>query len=388
MKKDIFSSLTISILMIACMLSVANIYYDQVLLVSIAQSLQITNSQVGLLITFIQVGYTLALLFIVPLGDFFNRRKLILIGISLSALFLIMMSLMNNFYFLLISGFCLGICTVSAQIIIPFVSSNTDEKSRSKYVGRLLTGVFLGVLFGRVFGGFMGQLLGWKYVHIIAAIVAILEAITLYFVLPQDTTKKEKSYKTVLLSMIPVLKKEKLLHETIFFGMAGFCIFNIFWVSLAFILEDTPYNFGSAAIGLFGLVGVAGTIVAGFSAKLADSKKVNLWNLLAMSLMGISFISLNLGWKNLFILVIITFVLDIASRMNTTINQARNYQLSKENHSRISSLYMFFYYLGGALGSFLGSNIFDYYGIGGITIAGLILVTMTICYSVYKRLFT
>lgn len=222
------------------MLAVANLYYDQVLLLSIAYGLQISSSQVGLLTTFIQVGYMMGLLFIVPLGDFFNRRKVILVGVLLLSVFMFSIVFITNYYLLLMNGFCLGVCTVSAQIIIPFVSSHTDSKYRSQHIGPLLTGVFLGVLFGRVVGGFLGQFLGRHIIHMMLAGIILINEMLLYFILPNDNTLKLSAYKSVMLSLFHVLKNERLLYEIIFLGMMGFCVFNIFWVSLPFILQVNP----------------------------------------------------------------------------------------------------------------------------------------------------
>lgn len=85
-----------------------------------------------------------------------------------------------------------------------------------------MTGIFLGVLFGRVFGGFIGQFWGWEAVHEIAAVILLIATIYLYFTLPDDQTEKEKSYKEIMSSLLPLLKHEKTLRETIVLGTSAF----------------------------------------------------------------------------------------------------------------------------------------------------------------------
>ncbi|MEI9956069.1 MAG: MFS transporter [Ferruginibacter sp.] len=78
MQKDTLSRPQIIIMAIAAGTCVANIYYNQPILKDIAKSLHTTESNVGLVSVLAQVGYGLGLFFITPLGDKFNRKKLIL----------------------------------------------------------------------------------------------------------------------------------------------------------------------------------------------------------------------------------------------------------------------------------------------------------------------
>lgn len=375
-----FSNKLLLILSIICAIIVANLYYDQVLLTNISNDFFIPASSSGKLVTAIQMGYTMGLLFIVPLGDRYSRKLLVILSIICSAILLYLMTLVSTFNLIVIVGFFMGISSVSAQLIIPFVSSNISSEKRGIIVGHLLTGVFLGVLLGRVLGGVLGQLIGWRGVHEFAAIVLLIFSAYLFYSLPKDNVEKESSYKNIILSLPPLLKKEKVLRETIVFGAAAFCAFNIFWVSLSFILESSPYNYGSAIVGLFGFLGIAGALAAGFSGKLTNSKKVSLWNLFALAIMFVSFLILGVGWSKLIIIILVTFTLDVGSRMNMSLNQGRIYKLSLQNHSRLNSLYMVGYYLGGSLGSWISTSVYHSFGVIGITIASCSVLLIACVY--------
>lgn len=371
----VFSKGLLFVLSVICSIIIANLYYDQVLLTSISTAFSTGGASSGKLITAIQIGYTVGLLFLVPLGDRYSRKRLIIGSIVFSAVFLYLMTWMPNFQLLIAAGFFMGLFSVSAQLIIPFVSSHMAAEKRGVIVGHLLTGVFLGVLLGRVMGGIVGQLFGWKAVHGLAAVVLMAFAAYLFVYLPEDRMKKVDSYKKILLSIPPLLKKETVLRETIVFGAAAFCTFNIFWVSLSFILESPPYNYGSAVVGMFGFLGIAGALAAGVSGKLTNSRNVSLWNLLALGIMFLSFLLLGMGWLKLGFIILVTFTLDVGSRMNMTINQGRIYKLNPQNHSRLNSIYMVGYYLGGSLGSFISTLVFhSFHVIGIVTVSCLILL--------------
>nr|BFE97949.1 hypothetical protein GCM10020185_84850 [Pseudomonas brassicacearum subsp. brassicacearum] len=53
---------------VTCALAVANVYFAQPLLASMAESLGVASGFIGVVVTATQVGYALGLLFIVPLG--------------------------------------------------------------------------------------------------------------------------------------------------------------------------------------------------------------------------------------------------------------------------------------------------------------------------------
>ncbi|MDF2474133.1 MAG: transporter [Anaerocolumna sp.] len=232
-----------------------------------------------------------------------------------------------------------------------------------------------------------GQLLGWRSVYELASITLCVFAIYLFFELPNDKVKKENSYIKIMLSIPPLLKQEKILRETIVFGATAFCTFNIFWVSLSFILEKNPYNYGSAVVGIFGFLGIAGALAAGYSGKLTNSKNVSLWNLSALGIMFLSFLILGMGWSKLVIIIMVTFTLDVGSRMNMTINQGRIYKLNPQNHSRLNSIYMVGYYLGGSIGSWISTMVYHSFHVFGITVVSSFILFLAYIYYMITNHF-
>lgn len=71
------SSWIILVLAIACGVIVANLYYAQPLVGPISSTLGLSSGAAGLIVTLTQIGYGIGLLFIVPLGDILENRKLV-----------------------------------------------------------------------------------------------------------------------------------------------------------------------------------------------------------------------------------------------------------------------------------------------------------------------
>ena len=71
------------ILAIISGLSVANLYYNQPLLNRISEDLAISEFTANLIPMTTQIGYALGLLFIIPLGDLYKRKNIIVINFLL-----------------------------------------------------------------------------------------------------------------------------------------------------------------------------------------------------------------------------------------------------------------------------------------------------------------
>lgn len=92
------------------------------------------------------------------------------------------------------------------------------------------------------------------------------------------------------------------------------------------------------------------------------------------------FFNLRCRLSKLIIIILVTFTLDVGSRMNMSLNQGRIYKLSLQNHSRLNSLYMVGYYLGGSLGSWISTSVYHSFGVIGITIASCSVLLIACVY--------
>ena len=176
----------ILLMAITCGVAVANLYYIQPVESMISESLNITHSQVGFAATIIQIGYAIGLFFIVPMGDLIERKKLIMILLSSSALTLFFISLNQLYSLLLILLFILGFSSVTAQIVIPFAAVISSEEERGKNLGVVLSGLLIGILLSRTVSGFIGSQLGWRYVFVFGSLMMIVLLILVGILFPKD----------------------------------------------------------------------------------------------------------------------------------------------------------------------------------------------------------
>ena len=257
---------------IACGITVANLYYNQPLLALLADDFNTSAHEIGLIPTLTQVGYALGILLLVPMGDLIERRKLIVIMTGLTALALASAAIAPNLDWLIIASFVIGTTTIAAQIIVPFATQLVKPNERGKAVGTVMSGLFIGILLARTVSGFVGGALGWRAVYWLGSGLMIGLAAVMAKVLPVSQPSVQMSYARLMRSLLHLLKTQPRLQRASLIGAMTFGAFSAFWSTLAFLLEQPPYHYGSEVVGLFGLVGVVGAAAAPVVGKVADRK--------------------------------------------------------------------------------------------------------------------
>ncbi|HCI80608.1 MAG TPA: MFS transporter [Ktedonobacter sp.] len=374
------------VLAISCAISVANLYYIQPLLADIKLSFGASEAAVGIVATLTQVGYALGLLLIIPLGDAFNRRSLTVIMLGIVTISLIATALAPTLLFLAIASFVLGFTTVVPQILIPFAATLAHPQERGRVVGIVMSGLLIGILLARTLSGFVAAHFGWRAIYWVAAAMMIALLFVLRFMLPTEEPHEHLSYAHLLRSMWGLIRTEPILRETSLFGGLVFGAFSAFWVTLVFFLGTPPYHFGSEVAGLFGLVGVAGALAASVVGKLSDRIQPRNITSITLTIALLSFVLLWLIGHFLWGLIIGVILLDLGTQGTQITNQTRIYSLKAELRSRLNTVYMVSYFIGGSLGSLLGAYAWNIAHWNGVCLVGCILILLAlVVYTVRSR---
>ncbi len=361
------------VLAVASGVAVANLYYAQPLLSEIAHGLHVSSGSAGLLVTLSQVGYALGLLFVVPLGDLLERRRLIVVVLGVAVLTLVGASVSPDLpvlgAFLLLGG----LTSVVAQILVPFAATLAGDDERGRVVGTVMTGLLLGILLARTASGVVGQWLGWRAVYLVAAIPMVALIVVLRAELPVVAPTAPMPYRQALRSVAALLRDHPTLRIRCAQGALGMAAFSLFWTTMAFLLAGAPYHYGDAVIGLFGLAGAAGALTAGRAGRLADKGHAHLATLAFAAVVAVSFLPLFLGAHHLAWLLVGVVVMDAGVQGTQVTNQSQVYALDGEARSRLTAAYMTLYFVGGAIGSALGAVLYSAHGWGGVCAAGAVI---------------
>jgi predicted MFS family arabinose efflux permease len=340
---------------VACGASAANIYYAQPLLSTIARALHTGEGTAGLVVTTAQVGYAAGLLLIVPLGDLAERRPLIVRLLLMCALALAVCAAAPSIAVLAAAAGVVGVTSVVAQVLVPFAGDLASDHERGRLVGMVMSGLLIGILVARTVSGVVAELAGWRAPYVLGALGMVALAAALHRALPDVRPRTAASYRQVLRSVPTLVREEPVLRRRMAYGALGMVAFSVLWTSLTFVLSGPPYGYGEAAIGLFGLAGLAGAGAAQGAGRFADRG-------LGHAATGFFLLAIAGGWglcalgrSSLAALIVGIVLIDAGVQGQHITNQSTIYTLRPEARSRLTMAYMTGNFVCGAIGSALAA---------------------------------
>ncbi|NOK38284.1 MFS transporter [Corallococcus exercitus] len=355
---------------VAGAVTVANLYYNQPLLGDIGRALGADGTALGLVPMLTQVGYAVGMLFLVPLGDSLERRKVILVLCGCVSVALVAAGLAPSLNVMVAASFAIGVTTVVPQLLIPFAAQLAAPSERGRVVGMVMSGLLIGILLSRTAAGFVGTHLGWRTMFFVAAGLMVVMGGVLRFALPAAPPVASMPYPQLMRSLIHLARTEPVLRLHALLGGLTFGAFSAFWATLALYLHSLPGHYDAQVAGLFGVVGVAGAAIAPLVGRSADRGAGRRINALAIAVLLASFVVLWLLGRSLWGIALGVVLLDLGAQANQIANQARVYSLRPDARSRLNTLYMVTYFVGGAAGAWAGMAAWTRAGWPGVCAVG------------------
>lgn len=368
----------ILLMSVATGLAVASNYYAQPLLDTIANAFSLSASSAGFIVTAAQLGYAAGLLFLVPLGDMFERRTLIVTMTLLSAGGMLITATSQSLGMMILGTALTGLFSVVAQIRVPLAATLASPEKRGKVVGTIMSGLLLGILLARTVAGLLATLGGWRTVYWVATVLMVLMALALWRGLPRVKQENHLNYPQLLGSVFQLFTQDKLLRTRALLGCFTFANFSILWTSMAFLLAAPPFNYSEGVIGLFGLAGAAGALGARPAGGLADKGKAHLTTTVGLLLLLLSWVAIWYGHLSVLALIIGILVLDLTVQGVHITNQTVIYRVKPDARNRLTAGYMTSYFVGGAAGSLLSASAWQHAGWAGVCAIGAICAAINL----------
>ncbi len=371
----------ILLMSVATGLAVASNYYAQPLLHTIGQQFAISNATAGAIVTTAQLSYAVGLMLLVPLGDMFERRALIVLMNVLAAGGLLISAFATNIAVLILGTALTGMLSVVAQILVPFAATLAAPHERGKAVGTVMSGLLLGILLARTAAGALADVGSWRTVYWVAAILMLCMSGVLWRVLPRYQSPTAMSYPQLLGSILRMFVEEPLFRARSLIGGLLFAAFSMLWTPLTFLLAGPPYEYSNTTIGLFGLAGAAGAYAANRFGRLADRGLGNLATRVGLLLLLGSWGLMAFGQISVIALLAGILVQDLAIQGVHVTNTSSIYRLRPEARSRLTAGYVTCYFIGGASGSLVSSWLYAHFGWPAVVTAGAVLAAVTLAYG-------
>ena len=374
--KQYLTKSTLWLMTIGAGLVVANNYYNQPLLGMIARELGESEAATSKVAMFTQIGYAAGLLLIIPLGDMFKRKQIILIDFIFIIASLLVFAFSRSLTVMIAASFFIGLTSVVPQIFVPIAAQLSKPEEKGRNVGIVMSGLLVGILASRVFSGIVGEYLGWREVFYIAAAMMVIMALLIASILPNMRPTFGGTYAQLMTSIARYAKELPALRLASLRGALGFASFSVFWTTLTFRLEQAPFFQGSDVAGSLGLVGIAGALTASLTGYIAGKINKNTIISIACMLLILSWGIFGLGGSTYTGLIIGIVFLDLGLQAMHVTNQTIVFSSHPEASNRLNTVYMVSYFVGGSVGTLIGGQAWQHYGWTGVISVGAIFVIL------------
>lgn len=347
-------------------LAVAPLYYSQPMLGVLGGEFSATPSAIGLVPTLTQLGYAGGLFLLAPLGDRFDRRRIILGKAVVLCLALLLAAAAPSLHMLVFASLLIGLSATLAQDIVPAAATLAPEANRGRTVGTVMTGLLLGILLSRVVSGFVAEHFGWRAMFVAAAGSIALLGVALWRGLPRFAPTTSLSYGALLGSVLTLWQRHAALRRAALAQGLLSVSFSAFWSTLAVMLHAAPFHLGSSAAGAFGLAGAAGALMAPLAGRMADRKGPEIVTRIGAGLVAAAFAAMFFGHEQLWLIALGAVVFDLGTQAALIAHQSIVYSMEPAARSRLNAVLMTGVFIGMASGAWLGSLALAQWGWQGV----------------------
>lgn len=333
---------------------VANLYYAQPLLADMAREFALSVTQIGAVAMLGQAGSATGMLLFVPLGDKHERRGLIALLLAAGAVTLAAMALAPSLLWLCVASFLLGTTTACVHVIVPLAAHLAPASERGRIVGTVISGLLIGVLLARTFSGVFGDHYGWRAVYWVAAAIMLALAIVVRLMLPESRPDHAPAWLDLMKSIVTLAREHAVVREAALIAFLMFSSFAALWTTLVFLLRMPPYNFGTTAAGMFGLLGAASATAAPLVGRFSDRVSPGRVVLIAIATTLGGYLVLAFTGRTLPGLIAAIVLIDAGVQSCHVANQSRIYAVAPHARGRLNTVYMVAFMSGGAVGAYMG----------------------------------
>jgi predicted MFS family arabinose efflux permease len=358
-----------ALLAVVCAVAVASVYTSQPILTRMGSDLGVPTGALGWLVSAGQLGYLLGLVFLVPLGDVLDRRRLIALHLFLVAAGLLVVAVAPGAWMAFVGITWAGLFAVVVQTTVAYAAAVSAPGERGRTLGFVTAGVVVGILGSRLLAGALTDLWGWRSVYLVLSVLAVVLGVGTLLLLPADRRSSSDRYSDVLRDAGRLFADPAFLSRGLI-ALFLFASFGTLWSGMASPLSAAPWHLTETQIGLFGLAGLAGALGAGRAGRWADAGHANRVSGIALAVLLASWALIGQLPRTLALLTIGVVVLDFAVQAVHVSNQHVLTALHADRVATAIGGYMAFYSCGSAIGAATTTAVYNAAGWAGSALLG------------------
>ncbi len=346
----------------------ANAYYIHPIVGEVARTFSVGEAEIGLVPALNQLALALGILLLLPLGDRYSNRTLCLVFVSAQSLFMLGMAFADSFALFTLASTLLGFVTIAPYLIPAFASKRVAPERLGQVTALLTAGVIFGILVARVGAGVLAEEFGWRVVYWCAFAVMALVTLCLPLTMRSERSAQrvpQASYTSLIASVFTLARQHRDMLASALIQALNFGAFTATWLALALHLTSDDLGYGLDTVGYLAAISAISIFSTPRLGKWADHVGAHKARFIS-SLVQLAGISLMYpfgwsAWSVIVPLIIVNIVgptIDVTGRMTFL-------ALAPEIRTRLTTAYVVIMFLGGALGSILGTAVFDWAGWSG-----------------------
>ena len=273
-----------------------------------------------------------------------------------------------------------GALAVVIQVLVALAVALAPAGDRGRAIGVVTGGVVAGLVAARTAAGVVNDALGWRAVFAIAALLTGTLGVVLWRRLPPTAVAPSRSYRRLVAGLPGLYRTHRVLRQRAVLALAIFGTFNVLWTPLAEELAGRPHQLSPSAIGLFGLVGIAGALTARHAGRLADRGHGRAASGSALVLMLVAWMPIALAGWSLPALVAGMVLVDVAVQTVHVTSQSLVAAVDPRARSSLVAAYMVCYSVGSAVGAAGSIALHAAHGWAGVAILGAAISAAGLAY--------
>lgn len=374
----------LALMAVATGLSVANCYYNQPLLSSMAKDFAVSDFSASMVATLTPIGYMLGLVFVIPLGDLLPRKRLILINYLISACALLAIALAPNIYWVWGASLLAGASSVMPQFFIPLVSYNSTPNHKVRNVGIIQACLLIGILGSRVVSGLLADVWGWRSVYWVACVLMLGCFLAIHKMFPALPKSSQGNYRSLMKSLSRLFLKYPYLRIASLRAALAYGSFFALWSCLAFRMKQAPFFASDDIIGALGLCGLAGASTVVFISGYIRKYGARFFSLAGGCVILAAWLLAFWGDGSYLWLIIAILLIDAGMQSVHLANQTSVVALDESAINRVNTVYMTIYFLGGSAGTFVSGLSWQHFGWTGVVGAGIAFAVASLLVNCVK----
>jgi MFS family permease len=345
----------------------ANAYYIHPIIGDVARGFGVGEAEIGLVPALNQLALALGILLLLPLGDFYSNRRLCIIFVAGQTLCLGGMVLAQQFALFTAASTLLGFFTIAPYLIPAFASRRVAPERLGQVTAKLTAAVIFGILVARMGAGIIAEHADWHTVYVCAFVLMAAVSAFLPFAMRsevQPAKQPEARYGALIASVFTLAAKHPDMRISAAIQGLNFAIFTASWLALALHLTSPALGYGTDDVGYLAGIAAVSVITTPRLGRWADkigprrarvvAAMVQLSGIALLYPLGFSIWSVIVP---LFLVNLVGPTVDVTGRMTL-------FTLAPEIRTRLTTSYIVTMFVGGAIGSALGTAVYDAGGWG------------------------